>query len=120
MKMKAITVTLSMVVASIAILITGVVVVTMFGSGMTQMQSLTKAREYCFSQLAASCGSLNTPPLTWGIANVKTGDGLQSCRTLTGTDKCPSDGIREGEVLEYDLGETLICVNCEKGLEEMV
>jgi len=62
--------TLAVVVSAIVILITALVVITIFSGGINQVGSLTNARSICQTQASSSCRSTNSLPLTWNIPTV--------------------------------------------------
>jgi len=62
--------TLAVVVSAIVILITALVVITIFGGGIGQVGSLTNAKSICETQARSSCLSTGQLPLTWDIPSV--------------------------------------------------
>ena len=81
--------TLAVVVAAIVILITALVIITIFGTGIGQVGSLVEAESYCRSQAAASCRATNSLPVTWDIETVKVNGAPMSCKKATGCHDCP-------------------------------
>ena len=64
-------ITLTVVVAAIVILITALVVITIFGSGMTNVGTVAQAKSVCETQAKASCDSTGDCPITWNIPNIR-------------------------------------------------
>jgi hypothetical protein len=76
-------ITLTVVVAAIVILITALVVITIFGSGISQVGSIAQANSVCRTQCEASCKATGSPPITWTAPTVKDADGnLKSCAEI--------------------------------------
>jgi hypothetical protein len=67
-------ITLTVVVAAIVILITALVVITIFGSSMNQVGTMAQARAYCEATCQASLKSTGGIPITWDVPNVRVGD----------------------------------------------
>jgi hypothetical protein len=78
--MKGISATLLIIVSAIVILIAALVVLTIFGSGITPIVDLTNGRNLCLQQVAQSCTITGDVPPTWNAAtmNVKEGDKILS------------------------------------------
>ena len=74
-------ITLTVVVAAIVILITALVVITIFGGGMNQFGNIAQAKAYCESQCATSCQATGDIPITWDVPNVRIAgdDTLYAC-----------------------------------------
>lgn len=82
---------LVIVVAAIVILITALVLVTIFGVGIGQVASITQAKNNCITQALASCRATNALPITWDYPMSVTEGGQQtqqSCRELTVYNRC--------------------------------
>lgn len=75
-------ITLTVVVAAIVILITALVVLTIFGGGMGQVGTLAQAETICKSQCESTCQATNRMPLTWNIATVRQGTEMKSCADI--------------------------------------
>lgn len=58
-------ITLTMVVAAIVILISGLVVITIFGGGMSQIGGLSRDESACQSQCEITCSSVGSLPNGW-------------------------------------------------------
>ncbi len=92
-------ITLTVVVAAIVILITALVVITIFGSGMTNVGSMAELESFCKTQCETSCRTTGQPPVTWNVNNVQDKNGqLTSCGAALGirdfqcnNNKCPTD-----------------------------
>jgi hypothetical protein len=64
-------ITLTVVVAAIVILITALVVITIFGSGMTNVGTMAQAKAFCETQCRTTCEITGNPPTTWNVPNVR-------------------------------------------------
>ncbi len=62
--------TLAVVVSAIVILVTALVVITIFSGGAGQIGSITNAQSICQTQGRSSCLSTGQLPLTWEIPTV--------------------------------------------------
>ena len=86
--MKAMSTTLTLVVVAIVILITAVIVLTIFWQGVTPAVGLTEAKSICQTQATVSCATFNKMPPTWNVENMKvTVDGktsTMSCSKVPG------------------------------------
>jgi hypothetical protein len=80
--------TLALVVAAIVILITALVVVTIFGNAMTPLGGISSAESVCRTQCVASCKMSNgqSMPLTWDVPTVRRGTDSQlvACGSFMG------------------------------------
>ncbi len=86
-------ITLTVVVAAIVILITALVVITIFGSGMTQVGGIAQAKSVCESQAAASCAATNQCPLTWNTPTIRDSEGkTMSCADSGAVCPCATGG----------------------------
>jgi len=75
--------TLTVVVAAIVILITALVVITIFGSGITQVSGIMQARSICQTQCEASCRATGTPPITWNVPTIRDeNNNVMSCQGI--------------------------------------
>jgi len=81
-------ITLTVVVSAIVILITALVVITIFGSGIGQVGSLTEATALCKTQCDSTCKATGSPPMTWGSPTVKDETGPKSCEELLNGATC--------------------------------
>jgi hypothetical protein len=66
--------TLAVVVSAIVILITALVVITIFSGGMGQIGTFSQAKTICASQAAASCAMNCQMPITWSATNMRVGE----------------------------------------------
>lgn len=82
-------------VSAVVMLVVAMVVLSIFGAGITPVTSLSDQRNVCLTQAAATCLSLGDVPFKWGI----TPTGGKSCRELTGCDSCSciSNEVGKGE-----------------------
>jgi len=72
-------ITLTVVVAAIVILITALVVITIFGTGITQVTSITQAKAICATQIQSTCSWAHDEPPTWTSKNLRVGETPMSC-----------------------------------------
>ena len=85
--------TLAVVVSAIVILITALVVITIFSGGAGQIGGLTNAQSVCQTQGRSACTSTCNLPLTWNVPTVNNNGVLQSCKDATsGVSTC--DGFQ--------------------------
>jgi hypothetical protein len=87
-------ITLTVIVVAIVVLITALVVITIFGGGMTNVGNIAQAESFCRSQCETSCGTTGNPPLTWHVNNLRNPDGSPtSCWEKLGYEVgCTDDG----------------------------
>ena len=78
-------ITLTVVVSAIVILITALVIITIFGSTIGNVATVTEGKALCRSVFETSCKSSNAPPLIW---NVNINGVVQACRSLEGLANC--------------------------------
>ena len=90
-------ITLTVVVAAIVILITALVVITIFGGGMGQVGSVADAEAQCRSSGTIACRSTGGLPVTWRVPSMKTEKGTESCEDVTGCSDCGCLGVDAGE-----------------------
>ena len=74
--------TLAVVVSAIVILITALVVITIFSEGITQVATLGQARTLCETNFRTICLSTGQSPNTWDIKNMNTNGEIKSCRNV--------------------------------------
>ena len=87
-------ITLTVVVSAIVILITALVVITIFGSGITQVTSITQAKAICATQMQSTCSWAHANPATWTSQNLRIGDTPTSCSAVLSGCNCEEkDGI---------------------------
>ena len=58
-------ITLTVVVSAIVILITALLVITIFGGSMGNIGTTTSAASVCETTCASSCKAVGQPPITW-------------------------------------------------------
>jgi hypothetical protein len=76
--------TLAVVVSAIVLLITALVVITIFGNTIGNFGTLSNANSICETQARSSCSSTGMMPITWNIATVKDNQGNpQTCQAAT-------------------------------------
>jgi hypothetical protein len=100
-------VTLLIIVSSVVILVTALVLLTIFGTGVTPIASLSEQKSMCLSQAAMACRSFEKLPFDWSIANKYE----RSCREITGCSDCDCVIKGDGGVLRVGgtrVTETLI------------
>ncbi|MBU0953637.1 MAG: hypothetical protein KKA90_04455 [Nanoarchaeota archaeon] len=99
---RGISQTLWIIVAAIVIMVTALVVLTIFGAGITPVTNLTSAKSSCVAQFEISCVATgtNTPP-GWTASTLKLPDGsVTSCSKLT-TCECTSTPIGTSGINKY-------------------
>ena len=82
-------ITLTVVVAAIVILITALVVITIFGSGIANVGTLAEAKTVCKTTYETTCRTSNVKPQIWNVnqnGEPKTCDSIVTC---TCTDYSP-------------------------------
>jgi len=92
--------TLAVVVSAIVILITALVVITIFSGGIGQVGTLTNAQSICDTQAASSCMSTKSMPITWKIptVSIRNADGSsapKACSEVPGVkgQNCDAYGV---------------------------
>ena len=80
-------ISLELIIITIVVLITALVVITLFSSGINKASTLTSARGTCIQQAASACKSMNTLPPTWDVPtyNVELQGGVKqllSCKEI--------------------------------------
>jgi len=82
-------ITLTVVVSAIVILITALVVITIFGGSMGNIATTTQGKSVCEASCTSSCRSLGVPPITWNAETVRDANGNPTtCQALAGTCTC--------------------------------
>ena len=116
--MKALHTSLVIVVAAIVILIAALVVLTIFGMGITSVQTVTEARSQCFAQGSLSCQATGNPPLGWNSPSVMVNNVVMSCREATGYESCAQILGRRETVRDYEPRERVYAGDSEgRGIE---
>ena len=85
--MKAMSTTLVLVVGAVVILVTALVLLTIFGSGITPLGSLSNFQNQCRISGESSCETTKQLPLTWSIS-VSVGDSKESCESALNCKTC--------------------------------
>jgi len=88
--MKGLSTTILIVVTAVVILVAALVMLTIFGSGIQNVATISQAQTMCSTEASISC-PLGWPPATWGAATKRiqaTGE-LKSCDNLVDC-KCES------------------------------
>ena len=84
-------ITLTVVVSAIVILITALVVITIFGQSIGNVAMIAQGETYCRTVLETSCKTTNSAPPVWKV-NV---DGVvKDCGTLAGISGCKCEGYK--------------------------
>jgi len=82
-------ITLTVVVSAIVILITALVVITIFGGSMGNIATTTQGKSVCEASCTSSCRSLGVPPITWNAETVRDANNkLTTCQALAGNCEC--------------------------------
>jgi len=76
---KGITTVVWIVVVIIIMLVAVLVILSMFGGGITQVASLTEARNICIQQFTTNCMATGTAPPTWSMPTIRVGTEAVSC-----------------------------------------
>ena len=80
--MKAITSVVWIVIVVIVVLVAALVVLSMFGSGITQVATYTEARNVCIQQFTTNCMANGQAPPTWSMTTMSVGGEATSCANL--------------------------------------
>lgn len=85
--MKAMSMPILVVVTAIIILVVALVILTIFGSGLGNIQTITQAESQCATLGASTCRSTGSLPPTWGVQNMLVSDPnggqrMDSCAVL--------------------------------------
>lgn len=76
---------LELVVTAIIILVVAIVVLAIFGGGISQLGSVTDARASCINQGKWSCETSGVMPAGWDTITVfRQGNEAKTCKDLTG------------------------------------
>ena len=78
-------ITLTVVVAAIVILITALVVITIFGSAIGNVATIAEGSTYCRTVYETSCKTTNSAPLSW---KVNVNGAVKECTELLNTCSC--------------------------------
>ena len=84
-------ITLTVVVSAIVILITALVVITMFGGTVTTFSTISEATNNCRTTGKIACETTGQLPFTWNT-KFKAGDSVTDCKTLAQCDSCAACG----------------------------
>ena len=95
--MKAMSQTLYILVAAIIILVTAVVIISVFLQGVGPAVGLTEAKSLCQTQLATSCATFGQVPATWSVQNVNIDGEEKSCAQITNCGCNPDTKTMTGE-----------------------
>ena len=89
--MKGLSTTLIIVISAVVILVAALVVLTIFGQGVSQVATLAQAKSTCEAAGKASCSTTGALPPTWKAPTNNIQDqGMQSCMTVIGK-TCTND-----------------------------
>lgn len=88
--MKGVSQTLWIIVGAIVVLVIGLVVITIFSTGIMNFSSITEATSYCAMQGKVSCDTTNNLPPIWTTANMRIAgqDAQESCSSVLGCSSC--------------------------------
>ena len=78
-------ITLTVVVAAIVILITALVIITIFGQSIGNVATIAEGKTYCKTVLETSCKTTNAVPPVW---KVNVGGEVKDCSALEGMSNC--------------------------------
>ena len=95
--MKGMSETIVIVITVVVILVAALVLLTIFGTGMANVTTISQAASICISSAQTSCLTTNTwPPSTWYSPTVKLNGNPISCNNaVTGCGSC--DDLRAGK-----------------------
>ena len=74
--------TLAVVVSAIVILITALVVITIFSGGITQVGTLGRAQTLCQTSYITTCQSTGQTPTIWSVPNMNVEGNIKSCADI--------------------------------------
>jgi hypothetical protein len=77
--MKAVSMTIYLIVAAVVILITALVILTIFGTGIQPIVDITQAKSICIQQGTITCKTTGKLPPTWEIPTMNTNEGPLAC-----------------------------------------
>jgi hypothetical protein len=93
--MKALSTTILIVVTAIVILVAALVVLTIFGGGIGNVASLSKAESVCRAALETTCSSTGAMPATWYVPTMTVTEGgkteMKACSGISGIMNCICD-----------------------------
>jgi disulfide bond formation protein DsbB len=99
--MKAVSMTIYLIVAAVVILITALVILTIFGTGIQPIVDITTQRSICLQQGTISCQTTGELPPTWKIP-MKVNEGgkivEKSCSEITNCYFCIDNKLNCGKV----------------------
>lgn len=90
MASKGMSMTLTIIVAAVVILVTALVLLTIFGTGITPVASIAEAKAQCTFQAETLCKTTGTHPPTWNMKTMNVGGELKSCEEV-----CIAGGCKE-------------------------
>jgi hypothetical protein len=93
MASKGMSMTLTIIVAAVVILVTALVLLTIFGTGITPISTLSEARNSCGLQGKQLCLSTGNLPPTWSLKTVNVAGEMKSCNEICGDNVCHVDEI---------------------------
>jgi len=81
MASKGMSMTLTIIVAAVVILVTALVLLTIFGNSLIPIVGISQARAQCTAAAESSCGLTNQLPPTWNspMYKVEGSEGLVAC-----------------------------------------
>jgi hypothetical protein len=102
--MRGIHTSITITVAAAAILLVALVVLNIFGFGMSSVSTLAEAGSQCSMQGVSTCQATAALPATWNSPSVFLNNAVISCREATGCGSC-SCILGGGEVRDFEPGE---------------
>ena len=91
MASKGMSMTLTIIVAAVVILVTALVLLTIFGGGMIPIASLAEAETHCGIIGDASCRATGQLPPTWWANTIKLDNKMTSCGEVCSEQSCTKD-----------------------------
>jgi len=89
--MKGLSTTILIVVTAVVILVAALVLLTIFGTGIQTVATISQAENLCIlsAQTTACLSGTFTPPATWGVVSVRiAGGNPQSCAQVFSGKEC--------------------------------
>ena len=111
--MRALHTTVNIVVAAVVIIIAALVILTIFGMGITPVSTMTELRSQCSIQGVSSCQATGNPPPGWNSPSVMVDGVLISCREATDYESCQQILGREETARDYEAGENVYAGDSE-------
>lgn len=86
--MQGMSQTLYIIVAAVVILVSALVILTVFGSGINPLASISSAESSCMINAKSTCDLTGQLPMTWESNTVNDGGKPTSCSEVLGCNSC--------------------------------